>query len=234
MSQDEPRQHGQTGQRPSAKELVLHAGTELFRRQGFVATTVEDICRQAGVTKGAFFHHFHSKEDLAATCLQQWDQMMARMLDFDSLTVVADPVRRLLDSMNRYRSMLIKADYPACLAGTTVQEVAESHPRLREAARACFSHADEYFATLLGEAAAARQCVIDAEALASLWTATIQGSLLLFKAGGDRGVIDRNLRHASAYIAGLLGVPRDELDEHARAGESPPPESPPASDDLAT
>jgi TetR/AcrR family transcriptional repressor of nem operon len=51
----------------SARDKIVAAAIDLFRRNGYVATTVDEICAAAGVTKGAFFHHFESKEDLAET-----------------------------------------------------------------------------------------------------------------------------------------------------------------------
>ncbi len=43
---------------------IISAGLKLFKRDGFSATAVKDIADEAGVTKGAFYHHFDSKEDL--------------------------------------------------------------------------------------------------------------------------------------------------------------------------
>lgn len=43
---------------------IVAAGLKLFKRDGFAATAVKDIADEAGVTKGAFYHHFESKEDL--------------------------------------------------------------------------------------------------------------------------------------------------------------------------
>ena len=50
--------------RPNARELILDAALRIVREQGYSATSVDDLCRAAGVTKGAFFHHFKSTEDL--------------------------------------------------------------------------------------------------------------------------------------------------------------------------
>ena len=49
---------------PSARERLLQAAFTLLRTRGFTATSVDDLCAAAGVTKGAFFHHFPSKEAL--------------------------------------------------------------------------------------------------------------------------------------------------------------------------
>jgi AcrR family transcriptional regulator len=46
------------------REKVLYAAEELFADQGYDATSVQQIVMRAGVTKGAMYHYFSSKEDL--------------------------------------------------------------------------------------------------------------------------------------------------------------------------
>ncbi len=53
---------GESG-KPSAKDKLLDAAVHVVRQKGYAATSVDDLCKAAGVTKGAFFHHFESKED---------------------------------------------------------------------------------------------------------------------------------------------------------------------------
>ena len=48
--------------RGDARPALLDAALSVFRAQGYAGTSVDDLCRAAGVTKGAFFHHFASKE----------------------------------------------------------------------------------------------------------------------------------------------------------------------------
>lgn len=50
--------------RQSAKTKILDAAPPVIRAKGYAATTVDDLCEAAGVTKGAFFHHFRSKDKL--------------------------------------------------------------------------------------------------------------------------------------------------------------------------
>jgi AcrR family transcriptional regulator len=46
------------------RNAILGAARRLFSMHGFHATSTSDICETAGVAKGAFFHHFPSKEEL--------------------------------------------------------------------------------------------------------------------------------------------------------------------------
>ena len=54
----------QSPERGSARTRLLEAARDIVRTKGFAATTVDDLCRAADVTKGAFFHHFASKDAL--------------------------------------------------------------------------------------------------------------------------------------------------------------------------
>ncbi len=54
------------------QNLILDAAAALFAEQGYAATSVSDICRAADVSKGAFYHHFPSKQALFLALLQRW------------------------------------------------------------------------------------------------------------------------------------------------------------------
>ena len=51
---------------------ILKAATECFEKEGYENTLVIDICRRAGITKGGFYHHFKSKQDLFLKLLDNW------------------------------------------------------------------------------------------------------------------------------------------------------------------
>ncbi len=66
------------------KNHILQAASQLFARNGYDATGVAEICTAAGVSKGAFYHHFPSKQTVFLTLLEDWlsllDQQMASLL----------------------------------------------------------------------------------------------------------------------------------------------------------
>lgn len=61
---DEPVQSSRAYDPVQTVERLTEAGIDLFGRKGFHATSVREIVDSAGLTKGAFYHHFESKEDL--------------------------------------------------------------------------------------------------------------------------------------------------------------------------
>lgn len=54
------------------RKQIMDAAIELFCRQGYDAASVAEICEKAGVSKGAFYHHFPSKQTLFLFILDKW------------------------------------------------------------------------------------------------------------------------------------------------------------------
>jgi AcrR family transcriptional regulator len=67
--------------RPPVKERLLHVATRLFARHGFEGTSVQDIVDAAGVTKGAMYHYYGSKDDLLYEVYHQLLTMQTSHLD---------------------------------------------------------------------------------------------------------------------------------------------------------
>jgi TetR/AcrR family transcriptional repressor of nem operon len=189
----------------ATRDALVRTATDLIRRQGYAFTTVDQICEQAAVTKGGFFHHFESKDDLADACLGQWDRQAAAMDAGAPFQKARSPRARVLGYMDFYIGLF---DDPkmlkSCLAGTTVQEVADTKPRLRDAANVCFLNASTRFRALLDDACKDARKRVDTASLADLWIATIQGSLILSKASQDASLIRRTLEHVKAHIVRCL------------------------------
>ena len=130
-------------QRQSAKQVLLNAALNLIRAKGYTATMVDDLCHAAGVTKGAFFHHFASKEALAVAAADHWSATTGNLFEHAPYHALADAHQRVLGYLD-LRTALLQgkvADF-TCLVGTMVQEVHDSSPAIRDAcARSITGHA---------------------------------------------------------------------------------------------
>jgi len=62
----------------ATRASIMEAAATAFAEQGYDGTGVAEICRRAEVSKGAFYHHFSSKQDLFMELLQHW------LSDFDT------------------------------------------------------------------------------------------------------------------------------------------------------
>jgi len=197
----------QTAQRSTARHKLLLAAVDVVRAQGYAATSIDDLCLAAGVTKGAFFHHFKSKEDLAVAAAGYWAESTGELFAAAPYHALPDPVARLLGYID-FRSAILVRGLPAftCLAGTMVQETYGSHPAIRDAcARAIISHAAKVESDI--EAAIAMRGIVPPWTAASLalhMQAVLQGAFILAKATGEVATAAACLAHLRRYVEMLF------------------------------
>ena len=195
---------------PSAKEKLLDASLSVIRERGFAATTVDELCQRAGVTKGAFFHHFDSKDALGVAAVGHWSGYAAALFQTAAYQQAADGLGRVRAYL-AVRKSLIRGDLAqfTCLAGTMVQEAYASHPDIRAACDACiFGHAGrlvEDFAAALDERGGAGD--LTAESLAAHTQCVLQGAFILAKARGDGQVAIDSIEHLERYVELLFAAP---------------------------
>lgn len=194
--------------RHESKTRLLEAALRVIRAKGYSATRVEDVCAAAGVTKGSFFHHFDTKEELALEAAAYWDSVTSGLFS----TAEYHRLPRALDRLLAYvemRKALLTGELPefTCLVGTMVQEVYGTQPAIREACeRSICGHA----ATLEADIAEAmRDAGIKEGKAGADWTAAslalhtqavIQGAFILAKAKGSAAFAAASLDHLRRYI----------------------------------
>lgn len=199
----------QSPERGNARIRLLEAARDIIRAKGFAATTVDDLCRAADVTKGAFFHHFGSKDALGVAAAEFWAEMTTGFFKVAPYHDPADPLERILAYV-AFRKAIIVGDLAefTCLVGTMAQEVYASSPEIRDACgRSIFGHT----VTLEADIEAARRDRgisggWTAESLARHTQAVIQGGFVLAKAGNDPELARESLDHLDRYIRGLFRV----------------------------
>lgn len=79
------------------RSKILHTALELFSKNGYDATSVAEICQKAEVSKGAFYHHFPSKQDLFMALMAGWLGELDGMLQ--EATVHAANVPQAIENM---------------------------------------------------------------------------------------------------------------------------------------
>jgi len=191
----------------TSKEKILNAALTVIRCKGYTATTVDDLCAEAGVTKGAFFHHFKSKEDLAIAATKYWSQVTDQVFADGPYQKHKDPLERVLGYID-FRKALLKGDLPefTCLVGTMVQEIFDSSPAIRDACRESIMNHSENVATELEAAKKmyAPKAKWTAEELALHIQAVIQGAFIMAKAKDDAKVAAESITHLRNYIESLF------------------------------
>jgi TetR/AcrR family transcriptional repressor of nem operon len=199
-----------SGTKPDARARLLDAATHMIRAQGYSATSVDDICREAGLTKGAFFHHFKSKEELAVAAAAHFSERAERLFGAAPYRELADPLDRLLGYID-FRAAILTGPIPefSCLLGTMVQEAYDTHPAIRDA---CGTYIAAHAADVakdaeLAKARYAPDAPWSAASLALHTQAVLQGAFVLAKARGGSEVARDCVRHLRRYIEQLFDRP---------------------------
>jgi TetR/AcrR family transcriptional regulator, transcriptional repressor for nem operon len=193
-----------------ARSKLLDAAISIIRKKGYAASSVEELCARAGVTKGAFFHHFPSKDSLAIAAVNQWTDRTAAVFAAAPYHRFDDPLERVLGYLD-FRKAMLRGDVAefTCLAGTMVQEAYGTHPEIR---RACEASIDSHAAKVESDIADAMKrhhlCAPwTAASLARYTQAVLQGSFILAKSQGDATVAEASIDHLHRYIEVLFRRP---------------------------
>ena len=193
-----------------SKTKILDAALQVIRAKGYSATTIDDICLAAGLTKGSFFHHFKSKEELALAAAGHFAAMADGLFAQAPYRALDDPLDRLLGYVD-FRKTILQGSLPefTCLLGTMVQETFESHPAIRQA---CDIYISAHAAEVAKDIAEAKRryapnAAWSAEGLALYTQAVIQGAFILAKAKGGPEVAGECLGHLRRYLEMLFDRP---------------------------
>jgi TetR/AcrR family transcriptional regulator, transcriptional repressor for nem operon len=197
----------------ATRTKLLDAARDVIRAQGYAATTVEDICTAAGVTKGGFFHHFASKEQLGIAAIEQFGLMADAVFSTAPYCADPDPRARVLGYVDLRIAMLNRAIPEfTCLMGTMVQETYATHPDIRAA---CERGMSEHIAMLTRDLAEAKQRYApDAswgpERVGTFMQASLHGAFIFAKAKQDPRIAADILGHLRLHLEMLLGQPEAE------------------------
>jgi TetR/AcrR family transcriptional regulator, transcriptional repressor for nem operon len=191
---------------PSARAKLLDAALGLIRAKGYSATSVDDLCKAAGVTKGAFFHHFHSKEALGVAAADHWAVTTSAMFATAPYHDHADPLDRVLAYID-FRSEMLSGGVEefTCLVGTIVQEAYQSSDAIRAACDASISgHATTLEADIAAAIAQHGVKGITPQSLALHTQAVLQGGFILAKAKGGPEAARESVAHLKRYFEMLF------------------------------
>ena len=193
-----------------SKTKLLDATLKVVRTKGYTATRIEDVCAEAGLTKGSFFHHFRSKEDLALSAAAHWNTSTAAFFADAPYHSAADPLDRLLAYVD-FRKANLTGELPdfTCFAGTVIQEVYDTNPQI---CTACEKSISEHAKTLESDIREAMRKYgtvgsWTAESLALHTQCVIQGAFVVAKAKGNATVAAQSLGHLRLYLELVFGAP---------------------------
>lgn len=193
------------GRCSDARDRLLATAERLVHERGYTAVSVNDICEEAGLKKGSFYHFFPSKHALVLATLERFAEYQeARMqVATESGTSAREQLVGMLTGL--YHGFLAaRRTYGAaqgCALGNLAQEMSHRDPELRAALGSIFLRWQARLSMLLEHAHRRGDLrVHDASAAAEAIVAFLQGTTLLAKATDDPEVFLR-LAHGAVALA---------------------------------
>lgn len=197
---------------------LLDATVLLMRRKGFAATTVDEICAEAGVTKGGFFHYFKTKDDIAKAAIERFYEGKAAEFQEAPFRKLADPLDRVFGRLDFAKKSSGGSRHvtKGCLLGMFAQELSFTNPELRDTCRDALERIAGDFEKDLAEAKTVHPSKIDfaPRSIAMLYVSIIQGSQMMAKVSDSNAVLAENIEQFRSYLQSLFGM------SQSRAGKS--------------
>ncbi len=191
----------------ATRERLLEATKKLVMSKGFAGTTIDDVLKETGVTKGAFFYHFKSKADLADQ-LMRWyaanDMKMFRTFLAAAEAAHDDPLDQLLKFLTDFEAYLSDPENPprGCMYALYTYEDEHFENSVKEfVAETLQTWTAMYirkFQEVLDRYPPARE--VTAKRLAEMFIAVIEGGLILERAHGNRGMSARQSEQFRHYL----------------------------------
>lgn len=194
----------------STRERILDTAERLVIEHGFAATSVDRVIAESASSKGSFFHHFASKNDLAAALVQRYAAADIAHLDAAIAQVEAatlDPAERVVRFVEIFEHTAdeLMAAQSSCLYVSVLTERnLISSGTTDDVARAIVAWR-EGLARLLGEALPAGS-PLDAEALADHVFVTFEGAFILCRATGESAHMRRQLTVLRQLVTSAVTV----------------------------
>jgi len=188
------------------KQRLLDTAQKLFYARSYEDVGVQEICQEAGVKKGSFYHFFPSKRDLTLAILDEsWKRYRETMLAqvFDRDIPPLKRIQRLLDSQYRHHKAVKDetGQVLGCPYGNLAGEMSTQDEVIRERLKRIFRDLEAPIEQVLEEAMAAGDLAeLDSRATAGAMVAYLEGLTLMAKTWNDPEVV-RTLGPAMLKLA---------------------------------
>lgn len=196
------RQPGRTNDPQGTRRRIIDAAFAAFTTRGYHATALHDLRGMAGVTGGAFAHHFPTKKALALAVIRDGVTGAVR-------ETWIEPIRTSRSALEGIRSVFTGvADQldrnkavSGCPLNNLVLELASQEPEFRELMDAIFSEWQRVLADKFREDLSQdRVKGIDPESLATFVVATYSGAMAIAKSQQDAKALRASLRQLSNFL----------------------------------
>jgi len=193
------------------KKELSNKQPNCLTNRGIAGSSISDIMRVTGLQKGGIYNHFKSKDDLA---LQAFDFAIAciRQHHRSVLQGKHDAVERLQAIIETFRIYIDNPDHPLIKGGcpllNTAIESDDAHPALRDRAQQAMNSWRDLIYRIIQKGIKKGEIrpTVDADEVATILIATLEGAVMMSKLYGDSIHIERAINHLTDYIESQLQI----------------------------
>jgi len=207
-----------TSQAEATRERLLDAAKKLVMSKGFAGTSIDDVLKETRLTKGAFFHHFKSKSDLARELVKRYalkDLKLFQEFDRQSQQTSDDPLEQVKIFLKLFEAYISNSEDPApgCMYAVYTYESRQFDPDVldfvSDTLRKWTSIYVRKFQEVLDRYHPALP--VTARQLAEMIVSVIEGGLILQRAHGDTGTTKRQSEQFRNYLSLLFPGAKDAI-----------------------
>lgn len=186
------------------KNKIVHEARKLFSLKGFLSTGINDIIAAAGTSKGGFYNHFSSKEELFYAVLAE-SQKLWREKVLDSTREIESPTAKIVQIFKNYKECYLKdtENFPGgCIFITFSVELDDTRPHLMKEVNKGFQGFKGLLIKLLDEAKDKNELSadIDSDSVAETLFAGMLGASVLYGVEKDDPTLDRSINALVDYV----------------------------------
>jgi TetR/AcrR family transcriptional regulator, transcriptional repressor for nem operon len=188
----------------ATRERLLQTAFQLFHEQGYHATGVATILREAGVNPGSMYHFFSSKDDLLLKVLEFALDYLEPMVMGPAEAASVDPVERVFVLLDQYRNWIgANGCRMGCPIGNLALEVSDGNAEARVLIHRNFENWAGRVEGWLDSAGDALPRDLDRGQLARFVLTVMEGGLMQARAAGNLGPFDDSVAVLRDHFARL-------------------------------
>ena len=191
---------------PETRDRLLRTAFQLFHEQGFHATGVATILREAGVNPGSMYHFFESKDELLLGVLEFALGYLAPAVMDPVESRTDDPIGRVFALLEQYRSRMARESCRmGCPIGNLALEVSDGNAAARALVHRNFENWVSRVERWLDAAGDRLPREVNRRRLARFILTVMEGGLMQSRAAGHLGPFDEAVETLREHL-NLLAV----------------------------
>ena len=189
------------------KEKIIFESLKLFSLKGFIGTSIHDILTAANTSKGGFYNHFKSKEDLFFQVLEEARRIW-REKNLKGLEDIENPIDKIKKFLENFRDLYLKdaENFPGgCIFITFIVELNDQRPHLSREVNRGFIGLKGMLKRLLdeGKEAGELRSDVSTDAITEMLFAGVLGATVMYGVDKSSETLDRSISALIDYLEKL-------------------------------